>query len=314
MPVLGRIKVSEKKCFAGTVMRPRWPLGRAFLESILQHDPKTVQMDLMNDGSGASSDPRESFLAPRGHYKIIVLDPSLPRHGRCWAKPIQSGCAVAEANLALLKGVRTDAADPLLRLAGHWWEQKRSKCAASLKSGFFVEDLLVFELSPVACGFHAISRHRWKKSSFAKWGRARSLRPPPATCRPLVGAKTLETCCESHIWILCQRFTCFWAPTSGLQVPRRRWRKSSLAKGGIQLGTADPLYRRDLRLAGHWWEPAGAHRGCARPRQTWCCTNGVGASQATGESFFKQILGMKVNSWTQHSPKITSGGSTDGPT
>ena len=59
-------------------MRPRWPLGRAFLESNLQHDPKTVQMDLMNDGSGASSDPRERFLAPRGHYKIIVLDPSLP--------------------------------------------------------------------------------------------------------------------------------------------------------------------------------------------------------------------------------------------
>ena len=29
-----------------------------------------------------------------GHYKIIVLDPSLPRHGRCWAKPIQSGHAV----------------------------------------------------------------------------------------------------------------------------------------------------------------------------------------------------------------------------
>ena len=54
-----------------------------------QHDPKTIQMDLMNDGSGASSDPRERFLAPRGHYKIIVLDPSLPRHGRCWAKPIQ---------------------------------------------------------------------------------------------------------------------------------------------------------------------------------------------------------------------------------
>ena len=53
MPVLGRSKVSEKKCFAGTVMRPRWPLGRAFLESILQHDPKTVQMGLMNDGSGS---------------------------------------------------------------------------------------------------------------------------------------------------------------------------------------------------------------------------------------------------------------------
>ena len=87
MPVLGSRKVSEKKCFAGTVMRPRWPLGRAFLESILQHDPKTVQMDLMNDGSGVSW-----HLA--GHYKIIVLDPSLPRHGRCWAKPIQSGHAV----------------------------------------------------------------------------------------------------------------------------------------------------------------------------------------------------------------------------
>ena len=79
----------EKMLRRDSVMRPCWPLGRAFLESILQHDPKTIQMDLMNDGSGASSDPRERFLAPRR-----PLDPSLPRHGRCWAKPIQSGHAV----------------------------------------------------------------------------------------------------------------------------------------------------------------------------------------------------------------------------
>ena len=41
-PVPGRSKVSEKKCVAGIVMivmRPRWPLGRAFLESIFQNDP-----------------------------------------------------------------------------------------------------------------------------------------------------------------------------------------------------------------------------------------------------------------------------------
>ena len=42
-----RKSVSEKKYFAGTVVRPRWPLGRAFLGSILQHDPKTIQIDLM---------------------------------------------------------------------------------------------------------------------------------------------------------------------------------------------------------------------------------------------------------------------------
>ena len=126
-----------------------------------------------------------------------------------WPAGFTPSHAIAEKNLALLSGGGREASDPLLRLAGHWWEQKRSKCAASLMSGFFVEDLLVFEFSPVACGFHAISRHRRKKSSFAKWGRARSLRPPPATRRPLVGAKTLETCCESHVWILCRRFTCF---------------------------------------------------------------------------------------------------------
>ena len=57
-----------------------------------------------------------------------------------------------------------------------------------------------------------------------------------------------------------------------------------------------------MEFTDHWWEPSGAHSGCARPRQNsafsekWCCTNGVGASQATGESFFKQNLGMKVNS------------------
>ena len=79
MPVLGRSKISEKNCFAGTVMRPPWPLGRAFLASILQHDPKTVQMGLMNDGSGSLFRPSGSVswnLA--GHYNVLVLDPSLP--------------------------------------------------------------------------------------------------------------------------------------------------------------------------------------------------------------------------------------------
>ena len=153
-----------------------------------------------------------------------------------WPAGFTPSHAIAEKNLALLSGGGREACDPLLRLAGHWWEQKRSKRAASLMSGFFVEDLLVFELPPVACRFHAVAE-------------------------------------ENLAWLR-----------------------------GVQLGTADPLYRRDLRLAGHWWEPSGAHRGCARRRQdsafseTWCCTNGVGASQATGESFFKQILGMKVNS------------------
>ena len=147
-----------------------------------------------------------------------------------WPAGFTPSHAIAEKNLALLSGGGREASDPLLRLAGHWWEQKRSKRAASLMSGFFVKDLLVFELPPVACRFHAVAE-------------------------------------ENLAWLR-----------------------------GVQLGTADPLYRRDLRLAGHWWEPSGAHRGCARPRQTWCCTNGVGASQATGESFFKQILGMKVNS------------------
>ena len=91
----GRSKVSEKKCFAGTVMRPRWPLGRVFLESILQHDPKTVQMGLMNDGSGSLFRPsgRKRFLEPRRPLQNSCSRPFsahfLPRHGRCWAKPIQ---------------------------------------------------------------------------------------------------------------------------------------------------------------------------------------------------------------------------------
>ena len=172
-PVLGSRKVSEKKCFAGTVMRPRWPLGRAFLESILQHDPKTVQMDLMNDGSGVSW-----HLA--GHYKIIVLDPSLPRHGRCWAKPIQSGHAV-----------------------------QRKRCGSL-------------------------------NLSFSYWEAALNRRP-------------------------------FFQPSRSVS-----W-----------------------NLAGHWREPSRAHRGRARPRQDSafseksCCKNGAGASQATGESFFKQNFGNK---------------------
>ena len=39
---VGRSKVLETKCFAGIVMRPCRPQGRAFLEPIL--NPKTIQM------------------------------------------------------------------------------------------------------------------------------------------------------------------------------------------------------------------------------------------------------------------------------
>ena len=53
------------------------------------------------------------------------------RGRRQWAAALKSGCAVAPENLALLRGGPDPAADPLyrryLRLAGHWWEQKRSK-------------------------------------------------------------------------------------------------------------------------------------------------------------------------------------------
>ena len=74
-----------------------------------------------------------------------------------WPAGFTPSHAIAEKNLALLSGGGRDASDPLLRLAGHWWEQKRSKRAASLMSGFFVKDLLVFELPPVACRFHAVA-------------------------------------------------------------------------------------------------------------------------------------------------------------
>ena len=50
---------------------------------------------------------------------------------RHWAAALKSGCAVAPENLALLRGGPDPAADPpfgrYLRLAGHWWEQKRLK-------------------------------------------------------------------------------------------------------------------------------------------------------------------------------------------
>ena len=45
---------------------------------------------------------------------------------------------------------------------------------------------------------------------------------------------------------------------------RRRWRKSSFAKGGRE-PAADPLYRRHLRLAGHWWEQKLSKRETCRP-------------------------------------------------
>ena len=62
----------------------------------------------------------------------IVCEKPLAGWGRRhWAAALKSGCAVAPENLALLRGGPDPAADPLyqryLRLAGHWWEQKRSK-------------------------------------------------------------------------------------------------------------------------------------------------------------------------------------------
>ena len=101
-PVPGRSKVLEKKCFAGTVMRPRWPLGRAFLESILQHDLKMVHMDLMNDGSGSCPGPPIPLFRPSGsvswnvagHIKFLLSTLPCPFLVLAWVvlgEAIQSG-------------------------------------------------------------------------------------------------------------------------------------------------------------------------------------------------------------------------------
>ena len=87
-----------------------------------------------------------------------------------WPAGFTPSHAIAEKNLALLSGGGREASDPLLRLAGHWWEQKRSKRAASLMSGFFVKDLLVFELPPVACRFHAVAEENLACDSQATGG------------------------------------------------------------------------------------------------------------------------------------------------
>ena len=130
-----------------------------------QHDPKTIQMDLMMGREAARG--CRSLFRPLGSVSWIKF--LFPRHGRCWAKPIQSGHAV-----------------------------QRKRCGEAARR----------------------RRTLFRPSGSVSWN-----------------------------------------------------------------------------LAGHWWEPSGAHRGCARPKQDstfskkWCCKNGAGASQATGESFFKQNFG-----------------------
>ena len=139
-----------------------------------QHDPKTIQMDLMMGREAARG--CRSLFRPLGSVSWIKF--WFPRHGRCWAKPIQSGHAV-----------------------------QRKRCGSLNRS-------------------------------FSYWEVALNRRP-------------------------------FFRPSRSVS-----W-----------------------NLAGHWWEPSGAHRGCARCRQDsafsekWCCKNGAGASQATGESLFKQNFG-----------------------
>ena len=55
-----------------------------------QHDPKTIQMDLMMGREAARG--CRSLFRPLGSVSWIKF--LFPRHGRCWAKPIQSGHAV----------------------------------------------------------------------------------------------------------------------------------------------------------------------------------------------------------------------------
>ena len=127
-PVPARSKLSVKKCFAGTLetLSP--------VESILQHDPKRFKWTSWMMGREAargrrpSSDPRDSCSRPySAHF--------LPRHGRCWAKPIQSGHAVqrkraGSLNLSFSYREAALGRRPFFQpsrsvswnLAGHWWE------------------------------------------------------------------------------------------------------------------------------------------------------------------------------------------------
>ena len=80
----------------------------------------------------------------------------------------------------------------------------RVSCVDALSKIYFF-----FELTPVACRFHAVAEENlvWLNGATGR------CRPPlsegSATRRPLVGAKTVETCSESHVWMLCRRFTSF---------------------------------------------------------------------------------------------------------
>ena len=50
------------------VMRPCWPLERAFLESIVQHDPKAVEMGLVMRPTWAQNGFKNRHCAGGEHF------------------------------------------------------------------------------------------------------------------------------------------------------------------------------------------------------------------------------------------------------
>ena len=214
--------------------------------------------------------------------KVCMLNGPWP-----WCAPQKIWLRRRWRKSSFARGVRPTAADPLyrrdLRLAGHRWERNgrnvlRVSCVDALSKIYFFLSSHQWPTSGLQ-----VPRRRGRKSRLAKWGTTGRRRPPlsegSATRRPPVGAKTVETCSESHVWMLCRRFTFFLSshqwPTSGLQVPRRRWRKSSLAKWGTTGRRRPPLSegsatRRPL---------VGAFR----------CSSGVCPSHA-GFSFFRDMV------------------------
>ena len=160
----------------------------------------------------------------------------------------------------------------------------KSSCLwpASLMSGFFVEDLLVFELPPVACGFHASSvlapTSGLRVAGTSIKGVGGLGRSPlseatfsSATAQPDFGNQYKSGCAVAEANVASLRGgptyaadppfggSCDSQATGGSENARSvklagawgecRWSKSSFALGGSR-GAADPLGRVSWNLAG----------------------------------------------------------------
>ena len=130
------------------------------------HDPKTIQMDLMMGREAAWG--CRSLFRPLGSVSWIKF--LFPRHGRCWAKPIQSGHAVQRKRCGSLnrsfsywEGARS-LRPPLPTLGKRLLEPRRPLVGAFRRSSGVCPSPAGFSF------FREIALQKWSGCLAGHWG------------------------------------------------------------------------------------------------------------------------------------------------